>query len=368
MRVFLILRFYFLRLLLLPVLLFVVFAEIIDDEDIRPLPTPIHSFSSCVNYGGRPLSVVTSNTVHRFEMVVRNPEDDEAVSAELIKGGMFDAHVMAALQYVLQETPCNSSSFFVDVGANLGFFSFFASSMHCDVLMFEPQAHAKMCIEASICMRQGMNGSSIQFVNSPVSLTPTMRFPTFEREYGNPGLLGFSWCVKKDHQCESRKTARLDSILGLNDAESHDGHAYKALHGRHIRLMKIDVEGFEADVLSTAQHLLRRDLVENILFELTPFDMGLKKNVDMLLMLVENGFFLAELPFFAWKYVRDRRRPFYSKVLPFTNVSEAHLTAFTQSLIDGESVPKHRGHFQTDIWATKDAGIFARYNAIVTYE
>jgi hypothetical protein len=280
--------------------------------------------------------------VNPFFLAVLGPTKDRGVSMELLNYGIFDVHVLGPFQFILQTFPCSTdNAVVVDVGANVGFFSFFALSMKCRAVIFEPQQAVGDAIMATLCI-DSSNRNKIDFHRVPVSTSREVIFPVSEHEKNNIGSLGSGFC-KGNRICEKRPAVQLDRIFAA------------VKHRKKIRLLKIDTEGYDADVILSARSLLQQKLIENILFEYTPHHLGLEANVAALQLLLSLGYQLAELPYVPPNSLKNFTHPFSRNINLFRNPSEAFLRNFTEVLIVGSV------NFQTDIWASLNIATIERY-------
>jgi FkbM family methyltransferase len=78
---------------------------------------------------------VRSGTVPSFPICVYEPAEDKFISAALLSNGIWEPYMTRVLQAVLRKYPQAS---LVDIGANIGYFSFLAAKMGHDVVAIEP--------------------------------------------------------------------------------------------------------------------------------------------------------------------------------------------------------------------------------------
>jgi FkbM family methyltransferase len=139
-----------------------------------------------------------------------------------------------------------SGHIFVDIGANLGLFSLHAASIggaDSRVYSFEPQPRAAAALRSSAAANAL---STIEVVEMVVSASEG-NVPFFVPSTGS-GVGSLS----RDHACQAgvahkeiRQSTSLDAFTSSN-----------AFH--RLDLIKIDVEGFEADVLEGSRDTFRR--------------------------------------------------------------------------------------------------------------
>lgn len=297
-------------------------------------------------------------------MAVLPRKVDKGVSWELQEGGIFDAQVLGPMQYLLQTHPCDGTSVVVDAGANVGFFGFFALSMHCSVVFFEPQQKAGAAINATLCTNRHFRKHA-DFFNMPLSTAASVIFPLAYKELDNTGSIGTAMCdqlPKKD--CSSRPTLQLDGVFGFGPSAHASTFRHHTGRATRIRVLKVDTEGYEGDVLSTAETLLSRRLIDNILVEVTPHTRGVNATMDMLATLARHGYSFAQTPFYSWRALRNNSYPFDRQIVPLGKNLTA-LRTIVDYLMDHLSVPKWKGTVQTDLWAALDETQFGAYNALV---
>eukprot|EP01012_Entosiphon_sulcatum_P009811 TRINITY_DN15630_c0_g1_i2.p1 TRINITY_DN15630_c0_g1~~TRINITY_DN15630_c0_g1_i2.p1 ORF type:complete len:199 (-),score=30.94 TRINITY_DN15630_c0_g1_i2:416-991(-) len=94
-----------------------------------------------------PLHVVKSATAPPFTIAVHEQRD--IVSTEIISTGMWDVVKTRAIEKVLSNS---SAALFVDVGANIGWFSLFAASLGRQVIAIEPMFANVQLLNASLCL------------------------------------------------------------------------------------------------------------------------------------------------------------------------------------------------------------------------
>jgi FkbM family methyltransferase len=221
--------------------------------------------------------------------------------------------------------PCDKDNFVVDVGANIGFFSAFSLSMGCNTAIFEPQVLPASAITATLCINHNSYkkaGIMAQLVKLPVSKEKHVRFPIKNSLHQhNTGGAGSADCNDiKNTNCIEMNTVNLDSfIFGTSDNENNNSNnSSRIIPGSNIRVLKIDSEGYESDVLATMTDILKKQTAENILFEMIPHIMGLEKNINAVTKIFNAGYHVAECPFSFLEGVRKVDKPFIKQVVPLT--------------------------------------------------
>lgn len=188
----------------------------------------------------------------RFRIRVR-----DAVGRHIMRYRAYEPELtgwlLAGFDHVLRQ-PSGSHLVFVDVGANLGWFSLQAARHDNigQVLAIEPDAGNQSLLQANI-ERNGL-GDRIQLLACAVGAEPgTARLHLYrETNLGRHSLL-------TDHGHGSRMVP-LETIDGLLQRQG--------LADAPIAAIKVDVEGYEPAVLAGARQALRR--TRALLVELSP--------------------------------------------------------------------------------------------------
>jgi FkbM family methyltransferase len=146
---------------------------------------------------------------------------------------------------------------FVDVGANMGYYTLLAASMGCPTIAFEPQPQLVRCVEASL----EINGWSedVYTVQAAVGDHDHEAQFTVPKHHGM--LATYAYDVRSpeyEHVPDSYVTypVKVVTLDGLADW-SHT----------HPLLVKIDAEGAEPQVWAGMQRLLDRPLPTTVILE-----------------------------------------------------------------------------------------------------
>jgi hypothetical protein len=108
-----------------------------------------------------------------FEMLTRDSSRDIFISRTIQQGDAFDSHVLSVLLIALNET-----SVFIDIGANIGYYSSVALSLGSRVISFEPSLENAGTFMAT-ARRNGWRPRSMLYMNavsyesSRVEMKPT---------------------------------------------------------------------------------------------------------------------------------------------------------------------------------------------------
>ena len=192
---------------------------------------------------------VAFDPVPPFEINTHDPvAQDVYISGSVHRGERWDPFLWALLVHVLaQQQPV----VVVDVGANLGYFSLMAAALGHRVVAFEPMGRNAAKLQASIARNPGFSERIALYqyavasrADDTVALTAT--------HASNQGNGQARPATKEGgvYGIDYVQTVRLDDVVDED-----------------VRIIKIDVEGLEAEVLNGASNLLCRRIVRLIVIE-----------------------------------------------------------------------------------------------------
>jgi FkbM family methyltransferase len=182
---------------------------------------------------------------------VRDPKTDSYISGALMAHGTWETEIVAAMRRVLGGS-CSADKLFVDVGANVGYFSAIAAASGCRVVSVEP-------VEAAVrCMHQTQHQQSWDWTvyrNAASDVTGDMvqlQVANARVNAGNYKIHTARTVVGPGEGGDPRSAAtiRLDDIVSEN-----------------IMLLKVDVEGYEPHVLAGAANLFCNHTVYAVIIE-----------------------------------------------------------------------------------------------------
>jgi FkbM family methyltransferase len=152
---------------------------------------------------------------------------------------IYDSEKILFLRKVLK-----SSGIMIDVGANMGIYSLLLKDKFDFFILFEPIKETASICEANLNLNR-------------------VKYKMFEMAVGNEkGSVGFS--LKSDFDT----TAKIDNKEGIYtvNIDKLDNIIKKEYYSK-INFIKIDVEGFELEVLKGAENLIDKSSVKIIQFE-----------------------------------------------------------------------------------------------------
>lgn len=172
-------------------------------------------------------------------------------------------------RFVLQTLRAGDT--FVDVGANVGYFTILAAPLVGDtgsVIAFEPERHNFELLERNVALNQY---GQVVLNNCAVGADEggTARLNINPLNHGGNSLLPFSHYAAGAHTetIEQIRSQYADADLYQDvPVRSLDAYFKEALPGS-ISLMKIDVEGFEREVLRGMSSLLKKRAARAVICE-----------------------------------------------------------------------------------------------------
>jgi FkbM family methyltransferase len=190
----------------------------------------------------------------KYTFFTFDPTKDKQVSKAMIStGGLYDAHVHAALDVSLkalagQGIVCNSDNVVLDVGSNLGTLALYSASLGCPTHAFEIQPAVACRLQMSI----RANALDVTLHRNAVHSVAGKTF-TFPSLPSNPGGVGISKEAFDSSASRTVTSVRLDDL-------------FDKLKGG-VLFMKIDTEGNEFEVLKSADGLLSAQKIFNFVVE-----------------------------------------------------------------------------------------------------
>ena len=164
----------------------------------------------------------------------------------------------------------------IDVGANFGWYSLYSLALGCRVLAFEPVGVWREAIELGVALNGGTFARRLRLLPAvvhPIHGIFTMWVPEWRPHPSGAGAggqlqMGMTTLLEPGAQAVVKRVARgaaqNTSAVRIDDvAGSFLGPTQR------VCMLKADVEGFEPQVLTTAQQLLRGGRVAALQLELT---------------------------------------------------------------------------------------------------
>ena len=167
----------------------------------------------------------------------------------------------------------------IDVGGNEGYFSVFAAALVQDgqVHCVEPQTRLQPILRENV----RVNGAHAIVVHQLALSDVASEVDLYLRPSTNTGASSFyrHWKLGSEH--ERVRTLRLDDFFEHNKLEQ-------------VRLLKVDCEGAEYQVIEGAKEVLARQVIEFIALEYHPSICGTEKCQHIHEMLTASGYTLTK--------------------------------------------------------------------------
>ena len=215
---------------------------------------------------------IVANTQYGFDMAV---DRADYIQRRLLYEGVWEPRVSAALWGELM-----SEDVFFDVGANVGYFTCLALRKRIrQVVAFEPDPLTREVLALNLHLNNFSKKDAV--VVLPMALSDSIESRLFYRTHvSNTGQSGFT--SRNAVGAFEVKVATLDNLLS----------------DRRLRaptVLKIDVEGWEDNVLRGAQNLLKKQPPRVIIFETDSLPNGDIASAALSSVLVSYGYSIAPL-------------------------------------------------------------------------
>jgi FkbM family methyltransferase len=176
--------------------------------------------------------VITTKTTPSFQLAVYSRDD--IVSDRIRLDGVWDVAVLTEVRTnLMQRGESSKPRVFVDIGANIGFFTIYAAILGAHVIAFEPLKQNVELVKVSACL----NGLDKQIELYGIGLKTQRGRCVTVAGSTNQGDAHLECTDEQPSQSAS------DSV----DVDRLD----KYIRGRHVDLLKIDIEGFEQEAIES---------------------------------------------------------------------------------------------------------------------
>ena len=179
---------------------------------------------------------------------------DEYISNCVRKKGFWEAYTTEVLMELFKYRP---NTIFVDIGANIGYFSIIAASYGINVIAFEPVQANSDLFEISI----GLNGCE--------KLITLYKIPLSDRIEN----ISLNICNYNMGLCSSRDLDNTDYTIKTTTStlDNFDSH-----FGGYNLIVKIDVECMEQKVLQGMLRTLEAGKITHIIIEMEKYNQAIK--------------------------------------------------------------------------------------------
>ena len=232
----------------------------------------------------------------KFEMFVYKRND--AVSYSIIKlnnwEGSHSLNVLKALEYYSNKKNIkNNDIYLLDIGSNVGWYSFYLGKFGYKILSFEANEINNYILYKNYCMNKDVN---IILINKGLDIEDkTCILRTAANNKGNGMIL-----------CDNR-----EKYLKFFDGDSYSNikltklsRYYKYLFNKNLAFIKIDVEGSEANVIEGGKELITKYHVPFIKLEFDVKMIEAHRNnaLEFLQFFENNGYKICLSDFFCKRY------------------------------------------------------------------
>ncbi|XP_076459505.1 uncharacterized protein LOC143292801 [Babylonia areolata] len=204
----------------------------------------MESVSADKNGGVASTNCTLTKTSPVFHICVYPQELDIYISAALTTGGVWEPHITKLFQFALLKFP---HSTFIDIGANIGYYSLLAASMGHQVMAVEPSPQNMKKLIQGIHVNKLAN--KIYVLQNAVA--KSHRNVSLSVNSNNQG--GIMVLEDKDPDHQTVQTIVLDDLLHLIDTPT--------------AIIKMDIEGYECRGMATSAKLFHNVYVPYILME-----------------------------------------------------------------------------------------------------
>jgi len=201
----------------------------------------------------KPKGPTLVQTRHGFDIICMDPINDRGVERQLYLYGTYEAGTLSIMEKCLRK-----GDIFIDVGANIGLMSIFASQIvgsNGKIYSFEPEPETFAILKKNIEINKIEN---IYIYNFALGDKKSKAF-IYTNPYAGRGSASL---IKPVDQKDSKKyevsIETLDDFISTHDIKK-------------VRMLKIDVEGWELNVLKGADRLLKSSQAPIISIEYSKF-------------------------------------------------------------------------------------------------
>lgn len=214
----------------------------IDDKDLFGLRFIANLLSRIII--PKPSSPVYLNTTHGFKLWI-DPILDQGVEKSLYYTGTYERGTLSVIKDILGE-----NDVFVDIGANIGLMSIYASKIvgvNGKVYSFEPNPNTYEILTRNIEINSCSNILASQYAIGDKKQS-SLIFDNWNKNRGSSSIINYN-------ESQSGYEINIDTLEHL--IEDYDD----------IDLIKIDVEGYELQVLFGMRNILESMQAPNLIIE-----------------------------------------------------------------------------------------------------
>ena len=233
----------------------------------------------------------------KFEMFVYKKSD--AVSNSIISSNKWEGshtlNVLKALEYYSNKKNLkNEDIYLLDIGGNVGWYTFFLGKLGYKILSFEANEINNYILYKNYCIIKDVN---VILINKGLDVEDkTCILKTDASNKGN----GMIFCENREKNLEV-----FDGDIHNNIELTKLSRYYKYLSNKNLAFIKLDVEGSEANVFEGGKKLITKYHVPFIKleFEVRMIEAHRNNAFEFLQFFENNGYKISLKDFFSKEYI-----------------------------------------------------------------
>ena len=237
----------------------------------------------------------------KFEMFVYKKRDD--VSSSIIGSHKWERSqtlkVLKALEYYSNKKNLkNEDIYLLDIGGNVGWYTFFLGKLGYKILSFEANEINNYILYKNYCINKDVN---VILINKGLDMEDkTCILKTDASNKGN----GMIFCENRDKNLEF-----FDGDIHNNIELTKLSRYYKYLSNKNLAFIKLDVEGSEANVFKGGKKLITKYHVPFIKleFEVRMIETHRNNALEFLQFFENNGYKISLKDFFSKEYISSTK-------------------------------------------------------------
>ena len=222
--------------------------------------------------------------------------DSDAVSRIIIESKNWEGDstlkILEALNFYTNKTNLkNEDLYILDIGSNVGWYSFYLGKYGYNIMSFEPTERNFYIMKKNYCLNRDIN---ITIINK--GLFTSEKTCDYYEHIGNKGN-GMVICHQRN---DIPKLFQKKSVVILTMLSNF----IPFLSEKHVAFLKIDVEGAEEAVILSGIELISKYHIPFIFLEYTPNYLRLHdaNNIKFLEIFENNGYKISTKSFFDKYY------------------------------------------------------------------
>jgi len=248
-------------------------------------------------YENRIIKATANSYGKKFEMFVYKRSDGISKSIRNNHNweGSHTKKVLKALEYYSKKKNIeNNNIYLLDIGSNIGWYTYYLGKYGFQILSFEPNRLNNYILYKNYCINKDVNVTLINKGLDKEDKKCILKTATNNR--GN----GMIFCENREKNLNDFNGDTFNNIelTKLN-------RYYKYLSNKNLALMKLDVEGSEANVFEGGKELITKYHVPFIKmeFEVKMIEAHRNNALEFLQLFENNGYKISLNDFFGKKYI-----------------------------------------------------------------